>query len=141
VGAIEPQFYAELLRLTGLDGEEGLPHQMDRSQWPAMKERLRAVFKGKTRDEWCSIMEGSDVCFAPVLSLSEAPTHPHNVHRNTFVEVAGVVQPAPAPRFSRTPGAIARPPAHAGQHTDEALADWGFAEGDIAKLRETGAIK
>ena len=141
IGSIEPQFYAELLRLTGLDKED-LPHQMDRGQWPAMKERLAALFKTKTRDEWCAILESSpDVCFAPVLSMGEAPDHPHNVARGTFVEVAGIKQPAPAPRFSRTPGAIERPPAHAGQHTDEALADWGFDQSDITKLREAGAIR
>ena len=141
IGSIEPQFYKELLRLTGLDKEE-LPHQMDRGQWPAMKERLIALFKTKTRDEWCEILESSpDVCFAPVLSMGEAPDHPHNVARGTFVEIAGIKQPAPAPRFSRTPGAIERPPAHAGQHTDEALVDWGFDPSDVAKLREAGAIK
>src|SRR5690606_2094154 len=110
VGSIEPQFYAELLRLTGLESED-LPHQHDRSQWPAMKERLAQVFKTKTRDEWVQIMEGTDVCFAPVLNIPEAYEHPQNVARQTFVEVAGVKQPAPAPRFSRTPGAIERPPA------------------------------
>ena len=96
IGSIEPQFYAELLRLTGLEGEE-LPWQHDRSQWPALKERLAEIFKTKTRDEWCEIMEHTDVCFAPVLSLAEAPQHPHNVERGTFVELDGVVQPAPAP--------------------------------------------
>jgi alpha-methylacyl-CoA racemase len=142
IGSIEGQFYAELLKHTGLEAEaEQLPWQMDRTKWPELKEKVAAIFKTKTRDEWCSIMEGTDVCFAPVLSMSEAPSHPHNVHRQTFVEVAGVTQPAPAPRFSRTPGAVSRPPAHAGQHTDEALADWGFAESEIAKLRETGAVK
>ena len=140
IGSIEPQFYAELLKLSGLDGEE-LPYQMDRSQWPALKERVAAVFRTKTRAEWCEIMEGSDVCFAPVLSLSEAPQHPHNQHRQTFTEVGGVVQPAPAPRFSRTPGAVARPSAHAGQHTDEALVDWGFTADEVAKLRQAGAVK
>jgi alpha-methylacyl-CoA racemase len=139
IGSIEPQFYAQLLELTGLKGEP-LPHQMDRSAWPKLKERMAAIFKTKTRDEWCQIMEGSDVCFAPVLSLAEAPEHAHMKARNTFVEVEGVRQPGPAPRFSRTPGVIERPPAHAGEHTDEALADWGFASGDIAKLRESGAI-
>jgi len=114
---------------------------MDRNQWPAMKERLREVFRSKTRDEWCELMEGTDVCFAPVLSLTEAPQHPHNRHRQTFVEVNGVVQPAPAPRFSRTGAEIQRPPAHAGQHTDELLAEFGFAADDIAKLREAGAVK
>jgi alpha-methylacyl-CoA racemase len=140
VGSIEPQFYAELMRLSGLEGQD-LPHQMDRTKWPEAKARVAEVFKSKTRDEWCALMEHTDVCFAPVLSLSEAPQHPHNVHRGTFTEVAGVVQPAPAPRFSRTPGEIARPPAHAGQHTDEALADWGLGADDVAKLREAGAVK
>ncbi|HLT16736.1 MAG TPA: CaiB/BaiF CoA-transferase family protein [Acidimicrobiales bacterium] len=139
IGSIEPQFYAELLRLTGLEGEE-LPWQHDRDEWPALKERLAAIFKTKTRDEWCELMEGTDVCFAPVLSLAEAPQHPHNVHRETFIEVAGVVQPAPAPRFSRTPTETPAPPAHAGQHTDEVLSEWGFAPERIAELREKGAI-
>jgi alpha-methylacyl-CoA racemase len=139
IGSIEPQFYAQLLELTGLKGEP-LPHQMDRSAWPKLKERMAAIFKTKTRDEWCDVMEGSDVCFAPVLSLAEAPEHAHMKARNTFVEVEGVRQPGPAPRFSRTPGVIERPPAHAGEHTDEALADWGFPGGEIAKLRESGAI-
>ncbi|MFZ6004866.1 MAG: CaiB/BaiF CoA transferase family protein [Actinomycetota bacterium] len=139
IGSIEPQFYAELLRHTGLEGED-LPWQHDKAQWPAMKERLAAIFKAKTRDEWCEIMEGSDVCFAPVLSLAEAPQHPHNVHRQTFIEREGVVQPAPAPRFSGTPATVQRPPAHAGQHTDEVLADWGIDPDQITKLRDAGAI-
>jgi alpha-methylacyl-CoA racemase len=141
IGSIEPQFYAELLRLTGLDQEDGLPFEMDRTQWPAMKDKLSAIFKSKTRDEWCALMEHTDVCFAPVLSWTEAPEHPHNKHRGTFTEVAGVVQPAPGPRMSRTPGSIQRPPPHPGQHTDEVLGDWGFAATDVAKLREAGAIK
>jgi alpha-methylacyl-CoA racemase len=140
IGSIEPQFYAELLRLSGLEGEE-LPHQMDRSQWPSLKEKVAGVFKTKTRDEWCELMEHTDVCFAPVLSLAEAPQHPHNVQRGTFVEENGVVQPAPAPRFSRTPATIQRPPAHAGQHTDEVLAQFGFDGDRIAKLREGGAVR
>jgi alpha-methylacyl-CoA racemase len=139
IGSIEPQFYSELLRLTGLEGE-ALPHQQDRTQWDAMKARLGDIFKSKTRDEWCALMEGTDVCFAPVLSIKEAPLHPHNVHRETFVERNGVVQPAPSPRFSKTPGAIQRPPAFAGQHTDEVLSEWGFDSARIAKLRDAGAI-
>jgi alpha-methylacyl-CoA racemase len=139
IGSIEPQFYAELLRLTGLENET-LPHQQDRTQWDSMKDRLGDIFKSKTRDEWCALMEGTDVCFAPVLSIKEAPQHPHNVHRKTFVERNGVVQPAPSPRFSKTPGEIQRPPAFAGQHTDEVLGEWGFDEGRIAKLRDAGAI-
>jgi alpha-methylacyl-CoA racemase len=139
IGSIEPQFYAELLRLTGLEGED-LPAQQDRSQWPALKERLAAIFRTKTRDEWCALMEGTDVCFAPVLSIPEATEHPHNVARGTFVEVAGIRQPGPAPRFSRTPGQVRRPPSHAGQQTDEVLADAGFDTDRIAKLRASGAI-
>jgi len=139
IGSIEPQFYKELLEKTGLAGED-LPHQMDRSGWPKLKERLAAVFKTKTRDEWCAIMEGSDVCFAPVLSLAEAPEHPHLVARNTFVEVEGARQPGPAPRFSRTPGRIERLGAQPGESTDAALTDWGFAAGELAKLRDGGAI-
>lgn len=139
IGSIEPQFYAELLRLTGLEGED-LPRQMDRTAWPTLKHRLAEVFRSKTRDQWCEIMEGSDVCFAPVLTMAEAAEHPHNVARGTFVEVAGRIQPGPAPRFSRTPGGIRRPPPHPGQHTDEALADWGLSAEDVAKLREAKAI-
>jgi alpha-methylacyl-CoA racemase len=142
IGSIEPQFYARLLALTGLDGEADLASQQnDRTQWPAFKERLAAVFRSKTRAEWCSIMEGTDVCFAPVLSMAEAAAHPHNQARQTFVEVAGVTQPAPAPRFSRTPSAVQRPPSWPGRHTDDALADWGFRPDEIAKLRETGAVR
>jgi alpha-methylacyl-CoA racemase len=140
IGSIEPQFYAELLEKTGLAGED-LPKQMDRSQWPALKERMTGIFKSKTRDEWCAIMEGSDVCFAPVLTLNEAPKHPHIQARKTFVEVAGVTQPAPAPRFDRTPPEISSPPPHPGQHTDEGLRDWGFSDEAIAKLRDSGAIR
>ena len=139
IGSIEPQFYAELLRLTGLEGED-LPWQHDRAQWPALKVRLAGIFRTRTRDEWCEIMEGTDVCFAPVLTIPEAVAHPHNVHRGTFVEVAGIPQPGPAPRFSRTEAAIARPPAHAGQHTEEILAEAGLDADRIAKLRETGVI-
>ena len=139
LGSIEPQFYAELLQLTGLD-KETLPHQMDRASWRPMKQRLTALFKTKTRDEWCAIMEGSDVCFAPVLTIPEAYEHPHNVARGSFVEVAGVKQPGPAPRFSRTPGEIKRPPPHPGQHTQEALLAWGVSAEDVAKLRNAKAI-
>ena len=139
IGSIEPQFYAELLEKIGWAGED-LPHQMDRSQWPDLKRRIADVFKQKTRDEWCEIMEGSDVCFAPVLSMSECQEHPHIRARGTFVEVAGTPQPGPAPRFSRSKTQISCPPPHAGQNTDEALADWGFGTGEIASLRESKAI-
>ncbi len=140
-GSIEPQFYAELLELSGLGAAADLPRQMDKANWPAMKERLAALVKGKTRDEWCTIMDGSDVCFAPVLTLNEAAKHPHNVQRSTFVEVAGLTQPAPAPRFSRTAPAIQGPPAWPGQHTDDVLTSWGFTTDEVAKLRATGAVR
>jgi alpha-methylacyl-CoA racemase len=139
VGAIETQFYAELLKRTGLEDEE-LPFQLDRPQWPAMKERFAALFKTKTRDEWAAILEGTDACAAPVLSLSEAHAHPHNRARGTFVEKDGILQPAPAPRFSRTPPDISRPPSAPGADTDEVLGAWGFDATEIAKLREAGAV-
>ena len=139
IGSIEDKFYAELLERTGTD-PASLPEQFDREEWANVSDRFAAVFKTKTRDEWCGIMEGSDVCFAPVLSLAEAPAHPHNRARGTFVEVDGVTQPAPAPRFSRTVPAVQRPPARRGQHTGEALADWGFSAGEIAALYAQGAI-
>ncbi|MHB8380984.1 MAG: CaiB/BaiF CoA transferase family protein [Candidatus Binataceae bacterium] len=139
IGSIEAKFYDELLRLSGLKGQE-LPRQNDRASWPKMKERLKALFLTRTRDEWCAIMEGSDICFAPVLSMDEAPHHPHNQHRGTFVESGGVTQPGPAPRFSRTPSKIQRPPARPGEHTEEALGDWGFSAGDLERLRKSGAI-
>jgi alpha-methylacyl-CoA racemase len=139
IGSIESQFYAELLRITEID-PDSLPKQMDRSEWPALKERFAEVFKTKTRDEWCALMEHTDVCFAPVLTMDEAPLHPHIAQRGTFTEVAGLVQPAPAPRFSRTPGSIERPPPHAGQHTDDVLAEWGLSPERIAELRDGKAI-
>jgi alpha-methylacyl-CoA racemase len=114
---------------------------MDITQWPERKERIAQIFATKTRDEWCALMEHTDVCFAPVLTLTEAARHPHNVARQTFVEVAGVTQPGPSPRFSRTTAAIERPPSHAGQHTRDVLSDTGFAATDIEKLLETGAVK
>ena len=139
VGAIEPQFYAELMRLLGL-GDEDLSTQMDRTTWPAMKERFAAIFATRTRAEWEEVFAGSDACVAPVLSATEAPDHPHNRARGTFTEVAGVVQPAPAPRFLSTPGEIRRPPPNPGQYGDEALTDWGLSADDVAGLRESGAI-
>jgi alpha-methylacyl-CoA racemase len=139
LGSIEPKFYAELLQLSGLDKEE-LPHQMDRAQWPALKRRVAEVMRTKTREEWCRIMEGSDVCFGPVLTLAEAPKHAHNVARQTFIEVGGVVQPAPAPRFSRTQNDAPRPPAIPGENGAEILSDWGFSKDEIGGLRKARAI-
>ncbi len=123
IGSIEPQFYALLLEKAGLTDPD-FSAQMDRSKWPQLKQKMMAVFKTKTRDEWCALMEGSDVCFAPVLSMSEAPHHAHNVERQTFIELDGVMQPAPAPRFSATPGEVQRPPAGIDEHRTEILADW-----------------
>lgn len=123
LGSIEPQFYALLLEKAELTDPD-FKSQMDRDKWPELKEKIAAVMKSKTRDEWCELMEGTDVCFAPVLSMAEAPQHPHNVARKTFVDYEGVTQPAPAPRFSKTPGEIQRPPASPGTHTDEILKDW-----------------
>ena len=140
VGAIEPQFYAELIRLLGLEGED-LPPQMDRDAWPGMKERFARIFAGRTRADWEAVFDGTDACATPVLSPAEAPDHPHNRFRQTFTEVAGVVQPAPAPRFLGTPGAIRRPPPNPGQHAEEALGDWGLSEGEIGALRTSGAIR
>jgi alpha-methylacyl-CoA racemase len=139
IGSIETKFYDELLELSGLKREE-LARQNDRDAWPAMKQKVAAIFKTKTRDEWCKIMEGSDVCFAPVLSMTEAPKHPHNRHRGTFIEDDGVIQPGPAPRFSRTPSKIQRPPARPGEHTEEALRDWGFSASELDALRKAAAI-
>jgi len=139
IGAIEQQFYAELLERSGLKDED-LPFQLARDEWPSMKERFAAFFKTKTRDEWQKLLEGTDACAVPVLSMTEAPSHPHNVARETFVVRDGITQPAPAPRFSRTHGEIARGPAAPGEHTGEVLGDWGFTVDEVAKLRETGAV-
>ena len=140
IGSIEPQFYAELLRLSGLEDDERFAVQMDRARWPEQKELLVEVFAAKSRDEWCALMEHTDVCFAPVLRMSEAAKHPHNVERGTFVELHGSMQPAPAPRFSRSTPEVARPPARAGEHTREALVDWGIAADRVENLLATGAV-
>jgi alpha-methylacyl-CoA racemase len=139
IGAIESKFYAELIAKLGLAPEDP-GDQMDRSRWGEQKERFTELFKTKTRDEWCEILEGTDACFAPVLSISEASEHPHVRERGTFVEVAGSLQPGPAPRFSRTPCQISGPPPRSGQHTDEALADWGVPADEIARLRGAKVI-
>ena len=140
LGSIEPQFYSELLRITEIDQSEN-PKQMDRAGWAEMKSKIGDAIKGKTRSEWEELMEGTDVCFAPVLSMDEAYEHPHNKQRNTFIEIAGVMQPAPAPRFSRTPASVSSPPPHAGQHTEEVLAGLGLTKDEILMLREQNIIK
>jgi alpha-methylacyl-CoA racemase len=141
IGSIEPQFYAELLRLTGLDTDPAFAIQNDQSAWPALKVRLTELFATKTRDEWCEVMEYTDVCFAPVLRMSEAAKHPHNVERQTFVTEYGMTQPAPAPRFSRTPGAIQGAPKPAGADTRDVLASIGLAEAAIEALFASGAVR
>jgi alpha-methylacyl-CoA racemase len=138
LGSIEPQFYALLLEKTGIS-DVHFQQQMNRDHWPALKEKLAEVIARKSRDEWCAIMEGSDVCFAPVLDFDEAPKHPHNAARETFVEIDGVVQPAPAPRFSATPGAVQSGPPAIGGDTETALADWGFSTTEINALKTAGA--
>lgn len=140
LGSIEPQFYAELLHLTGLE-HEALPQQNDRTRWPEMKARVAAIVRTKSRAEWEEIFEGSDVCFGPVLEPWEAPEHPHAVARHSFREVAGVVQPAPAPRFSRTESEIQGPPAYPGQHTDEILGEIGLNGAKADGLKVSGAVR
>ncbi|THD77593.1 MAG: CoA transferase [Phenylobacterium sp.] len=139
IGSIEPQFYALLLEKTGITDPD-FQRQHDRAAWPQLREKLAAVIATKTQAQWTEIMAGTDVCFAPVLTLEEAPKHPHNAARQTFVEVAGVTQPAPAPRFSATPGVIQGPPPRIGAHDREALSDWGFTAGDIEALAKAGAL-
>jgi alpha-methylacyl-CoA racemase len=139
LGSLEPQFYAELLEKTGL-ADSGLPAQMDRTGYDAWREKFTALFKSKTRDEWDAILRGSDACYAPVLTMSEAAEDEHIKARNTIIERNGVQQPAPAPRFSRTAPEVQREAPWPGQHTDEALRDWGVDASEVTKLREAGAI-
>ncbi|MCH2097042.1 MAG: CoA transferase, partial [Pseudomonadales bacterium] len=139
IGSIEPQFYALLVEKAGLDPETFAP-QMDRAAWPDLKAKLAEVFKAKTREEWREIMEGTDVCFAPVLSIFEAPEHPHNKARSTFVEVDGIMQPAPSPRFSRTEAAIRGAAPAAGADSAGVLADFGFSADEIEALTAAGAV-
>ena len=139
VGSIEPQFYQLLVEKAGVDATRFGP-QMDRDRWSGFKDELEDVFKTKTRGEWCEIMEGTDVCFAPVLSVFEAPAHPHNVHRGTFIEVDGVVQPSPSPRFSRTTAEISHAARAPGEDSTEVLSSIGFAQDELDALREQGVI-
>ena len=141
IGSIEPQFYAELIRIMGLEGDELFAKQMDRAEWPAVKSRLTELFAQKTSAEWCELMEMTDVCFAPVLTMSDAAQHPHNVARGTFIDVAGTTQPAPAPRFSRTVPELSLPPAHAGADTRAVLSGWGIGEATIEQWIDAGAVK
>jgi alpha-methylacyl-CoA racemase len=140
VGGLESQFYAELIQGLGLADDPEMATQGDRSKWPAMKERFAAVIATKTRDEWTAIFDDTDACAVPVLTPWEAHLHPHNQARSTFVEVDGRIQPAPAPRFSRTPSVISKGPSFPGADTVTELLDWGLDEGTVAKLREAGAL-
>jgi len=135
IGSIESRFFDELVSRLGL---RDVPPQHDRARWPEMRSLLEKAFKSKTRDEWCKVFEGSDACFAPVLSWSEARRDPHNKSRKSFVEVSGVEQPAPAPRFSRTPGAVRRAPPERGEGGAAALAEWGFDPAAVGKLKALG---
>jgi alpha-methylacyl-CoA racemase len=137
IGAIEPKFYAALIERLGL-ASDALPPQFDRSRWSELRERFAAAFRSKTREEWCAVFEGTDACFAPVLGLREARTHPHNAARGNSIRVGKVDQPAPAPRFDRTPGSVRHGPPERGAMGREALADWGFGADAIERLAALG---
>jgi alpha-methylacyl-CoA racemase len=138
VGSIEPKFFRNLVTRLGLDVD--LVTQHDQASWQAQKEKLAAIFRTRTRDEWTALLADADACFAPVLSPWEAPRHPHNAARGTFTESFGVLQPSPAPRFSRTPATIAGPPAVPGQHTDAILGELGIDAAEINRLKAAGDI-
>ncbi|MEC9067478.1 MAG: CaiB/BaiF CoA-transferase family protein [Pseudomonadota bacterium] len=140
IGSIEPQFYAELRRIAGLENDAEFDAQHDRARWGALKDKLAALFKTKTRDEWDALMEHTDVCYAPVLSMSEAARHPHNVARKAFVEVGGDIQPAPAPRYSHTAPATPPPAPLPGDDSEAILQSLGLEAGEIAALRENGTV-
>ncbi len=140
IGSIEPQFYALLLEKSGLDAINDLPRQMERAEWPAVQMQLTEIFKTKTRDEWDEIMLGTDICYAPILDFNDAINHPHNQSRDTFVTVDGIHQAAPAPRFSRTPPETPPSAVLPGAQTDDVLSQFGFDDGEIAVLRDSGAV-
>jgi alpha-methylacyl-CoA racemase len=139
IGAIEPQFHAVLMKGLGL-ADSDFPHRMDRKHWPDYSKRIADVVRTKSRDEWMAIFENTDACVAPVLDMVEAPKHPHNAARGTFADAFGVIQPAPAPRFSRTEGAIQGHPPVAGEQTKSAMIDWGVAPDRVAAMLKTGAL-
>ncbi len=135
IGSIETPFYAALLEALGLTDDPAFADQMNQSQWPMLKRRLAAIFRTRTRAEWCALLEGTEVCFAPVLNLEEAPMHPHNQARHAFVEIDEVVQPAPLPRFSRTKARVQHGPRPAGSDGEAALKDWGIDSATISSVR------
>jgi alpha-methylacyl-CoA racemase len=139
VGAIEPQFYAELVAVLGL-AEADLPPQMDRDAWPGMKKTFADAVRARTLDEWVAVSRGTDACMAPVVPMASAATHPHNAARGTFTTVAGIVQPSPAPRFSRTPAGPVRPPTTPGRDTSSALVDWGIESSRVEALLGAGVL-
>ncbi len=138
IGPIEPQFYTLFLQKTGITDPD-FHQQWERARWPELKARLTAHLETRSRNEWCGLLEGSDACVAPVLDMDEAPEHPHNQARGTFIEVGGIIQPAPAPRFSRSIPAQPRPPV-VGATGEDVLSDWGFTPHEINALRTAGAI-
>ncbi len=139
LACIEDKFLAEFLQRMEIDPRE-MPAKLDKKRWPEAKALLAARFKTRTREEWCRLLEGSDACFAPVLTMAEAPEHPHNLARGTFIEVDGIVQPGPAPRFSRTPAATPSPPEAPGERGNASLAQWGFTPQEIDGLKRCGAL-
>jgi alpha-methylacyl-CoA racemase len=140
VGSLEPQFYALLLKHAGVSNDPDFQQQMDHDKWPICKEKLIRIFKAKTREEWCKLMEGTDVCFAPVLTMEESFTHPHNISRSTFTKVDDVMQPSPAPRFSRTKPEIQKSASAPGEDTEAVLVRWGFTQEQIHIFRASGVI-
>jgi len=140
LGALEPQFHELLLDKLGLADEPLFSDRDDRSRWPAQKARVGELIRTKSRQYWCDLLEGSDVCFAPVLDFAAAPRHPHNLARGTFTRVDGVTQPAPAPRFRDSPTGIAGPPPVCGEHADDVLAAAGYSEAELADLRDKGVL-
>lgn len=139
IGAIEPQFYRDLCQRLGVDVDCGA--QLDESQWPALRVKLAGIFKSRSRADWCERLENSDSCFAPVLSLGEAPKHPHNAERQTFIDIDGVVQPAPAPRFSKTPATVPSSPDSPASNTEAVLRDLGYTSDEIDVMKASGAIE
>jgi alpha-methylacyl-CoA racemase len=139
VGAYESRMYADFVRALGLDPEE-FPQTHERDSWPPLRARVADAFKGKTRDQWCEVMDSYDANFAPVLTPDEAPEHPHNHARGTLIEIGDILQPAPAPRFDRTPAGVPTPPRPVGADTEEALLDWGLNQSEVDQWRRAGTV-
>jgi alpha-methylacyl-CoA racemase len=138
VGPIEPHFYTVLLDKAQI-ADPDLQNPYDKARWPEQRQKLEAIFARKSRDEWCALLEGTDACFAPILDITEAPHHPHNIARGSYIEVDGLMQPGPAPKFSETPGAVQRGAPNVGEHTEAALREWGLSAGEVEALIKSGA--